>query len=178
MTHSKMKVLPQALLAALIVTPMAFAQTPTPVPQKVEKVEVTGSNIKRVDAETTSPITIITSEEIKRSGATSVQELLNNLSIVQGGALSDISSGSGFSSGASTVALRGLGSQSTLTLLNGRRISPAAFNDPNTGNSVITNLNSIPTTAIERIEILKDGASTVYGSDAIVGVVNIILRKK
>ena len=66
MTHSKMKVLPQALLAALIVTPMAFAQTSAP--QKVEKVEVTGSNIKRVDAETTSPITIITSEEIKRSG--------------------------------------------------------------------------------------------------------------
>ena len=177
MTHSKMKVLPQALLAALIVTPMAFAQTPTPVPQKVEKIEVTGSNIKRVDAETTSPITIITAEDIKRSGATSVQELLNNLSIAQGGSLNDISGGNGFSPGSATIALRGLGSQSTLTLLNGRRISPAAFNDPNTGNSVITNLNSIPATAIERIEVLKDGASAVYGSDAIAGVVNIILRK-
>ena len=175
MNHSKMKVLPQALLAALIVTPMAFAQTSTP--QKVEKVEVTGSNIKRVDAETTSPITIITAEEIKRSGATSVQELLNNLSIAQGGSLNDISGGNGFSPGSATIALRGLGSQSTLTLLNGRRISPAAFNDPNTGQSVITNLNSIPTTAIERIEVLKDGASAVYGSDAIAGVINIILRK-
>ena len=99
MTHSKMKVLPQALLAALIITPMAFAQTPTPAPQKIEKVEVTGSNIKRVDAETTSPITIITAEEIKRSGATSVQELLNNLSIAQGGSLNDISGGNGFSPG-------------------------------------------------------------------------------
>ena len=177
MTHSKMKVLPQALLAALIVTPMAFAQTPTPVPQKVEKIEVTGSNIKRVDAETTSPITIITAEEIKRSGATSVQELLNNLSIAQGGSLNDISGGNGFSPGTATIALRGLGSQSTLTLLNGRRISPAAFNDPNTGQSVITNLNSIPATAIERIEVLKDGASAIYGSDAIAGVINIILRK-
>ncbi len=175
MTHSKLKVLPQALLAAFIVTPMAFAQTSTP--QKVEKVEVTGSNIKRVDAETTSPITIITAEEIKRSGATSVQELLNNLSIAQGGSLNDISGGNGFSPGSATIALRGLGSQSTLTLLNGRRISPAAFNDPNTGQSVITNLNSIPATAIERIEVLKDGASAVYGSDAIAGVINIILRK-
>lgn len=175
MKHSKMKVLPQALLAALIVTPLAFAQPSTP--QKIEKVEVTGSNIKRVDAESTAPITIITAEEIKRSGATSVQELLNNLSIAQGGSLNDISGGNGFSPGSATIALRGLGSQSTLTLLNGRRISPAAFNDPNTGQSVITNLNSIPATAIERIEVLKDGASAVYGSDAIAGVVNIILRK-
>ncbi len=154
----------------------SFAQQ-APAAQKVEKIEVTGSNIKRIDAETSSPIVIITAEEIKRSGATSVQELLNNLSIAQGGALSDISGGNGFSPGTSTVALRGLGSQSTLTLLNGRRISPAAFTDPNTGSSVITNLNSIPATAIERIEILKDGASAVYGSDAIAGVVNIILRR-
>ena len=149
----------------------------TPATQKVEKIEVTGSNIKRVDAESTSPITVITAEEIKRSGATSVQELLNNLPIVAGGALNDTNSGNGFSPGSATVALRGLGSQSTLTLLNGRRISPAAFTDPNTGQSVITNLNSIPATAIERIEILRDGASAVYGSDAIAGVVNIILRK-
>lgn len=176
MTHHKLKLLPKAVLAAMVVTPLAFAQQTT-TPQKVERIEVTGSNIKRVDAETTSPITIITAEEIKRSGATSVQELLNNLPITTGGALTDISGGNGFSPGSATVALRGLGSQSTLTLLNGRRISPAAFNDPNTGQSVITNLNSIPASAIERIEILKDGASAVYGSDAIAGVVNIILRK-
>lgn len=145
--------------------------------QKVEKIEVTGSNIKRVDAETSSPITIITAEEIKRTGATSVQELLNNLSISSGSALSDIDGGNGFSPGSATVALRGLGSAATLTLLNGRRISPAAFNDPNVGSTVVTNLNSIPASAIERIEVLRDGASAIYGSDAIAGVVNIILRK-
>lgn len=156
-----------------------FAQTPTTVqaPQKVEKIEVTGSNVKRVDAETSSPITVITAEDIQRSGATSVQELLNNLSVSSGGALSDVDGGNGFSPGSATVALRGLGSAATLTLINGRRVSPAAFNDPNNGATVITNLNSIPAAAIERIEILRDGASAIYGSDAIAGVVNIILRK-
>lgn len=158
----------------------AIAQSPapaTPPTQKVEKIEVTGSNIKRVDAETSSPVTVITAEEIKRTGSTSVQELLNNLSISSGSALSDVDGGSGFSPGSATVALRGLGSAATLTLINGRRISPAAFNDPNVGSTVITNLNSIPAAAIERIEILRDGASAIYGSDAIAGVVNIILRK-
>lgn len=153
----------------------AMAQSSTP--QKVEKIEVTGSNIKRVDAESASPITVITSEDIRRSGATSVQELLNNLAISSGSALSDVDAGNGFSAGSATVALRGLGSAATLTLINGRRISPAAFNDPNIGATVVTNLNSIPAAAIERIEILRDGASAIYGSDAIAGVVNIILRK-
>ncbi len=157
-------------------TPIVMAQT-TPAAQKVEKIEVTGSNIKRVDAETSSPITIITSEDIKHSGATSVQELLNTLSISSGSALSDIDGGNGFSPGSATVALRGLGSAGTLTLINGRRISPAAFNDPNIGSTIVTNLNSIPTAAIERIEVLRDGASAIYGSDAIAGVVNIIMRK-
>jgi iron complex outermembrane receptor protein len=180
------RVLAAAGFATLTLTgysTLASAQTPTnPAPAsadtaKIEKIEVTGSNIKRVDAETSVPVTIISSEDIKRSGATSVQELLNNLTISSGSALTDVSGGFGFSTGAATAALRGLGSAATLTLLNGRRISPAAFNDPNVGSTVITNLNSIPTAAIERIEILRDGASAVYGSDAIAGVINIILRK-
>lgn len=83
-------------LGAAGATPTVMAQT-TPAAQRVEKIEVTGSNIKRVDAETSSPITIITSEDIKRSGATSVQELLNTLSISSGSALSDIDGGNGFS---------------------------------------------------------------------------------
>ena len=156
----------------------AIAQATTPpAAQKVEKIEVTGSNIKRVDAETSAPIIVVSAEEIRKSGATTVQELLKNLSITSGSSLTDISGGNGFSAGTSSAALRGLGSAATLTLLNGRRISPAAFNDPNVGSTSITNLNSIPAAAIERIEILKDGASAVYGSDAIAGVINIILRK-
>ena len=175
---TRIAVLTSASLLGNAFVPMASAQTPAPVAtQKVEKIEVTGSNIKRVDAETSSPITVITAEEIKRTGATSVQELLNNLSISSGSALSEIDGGNGFSPGSATVALRGLGSAATLTLINGRRISPSAFNDPNVGNTVVTNLNSIPAAAIERIEVLRDGASAIYGSDAIAGVVNISLRK-
>ena len=178
MMHSKMKVLPQALLAALIVTPMAFAQqTPAPAPQKVEKVEVTGSNIKRVDAEGSAPIQIITREEIERSGKQTVTEMLRTLPTNAGGGLNDITSGNSFSSGASTVSLRGLGSAATLVLLNGRRIAPFGNSDPNFGQSAVVNLDTFPLDVVERIEILKDGASAIYGSEAVAGVVNIILRK-
>ena len=176
MTHSKMKMLPQALLAALIVTPMAFAQQ-TPAPQRVEKVEVTGSNIKRVDAEGSAPIQIITREEIERSGKQSVTEMLRTLPTNAGGGLNDLTSVNSFSSGASTVSLRGLGSAATLVLLNGRRIAPFGNADPNFGQSAVTNLDSLPLDVVERIEILKDGASAIYGSEAVAGVVNIILRK-
>ncbi len=163
------------VIAGVLLLPAGISAQTTEA--KIEKIEVTGSNIKRVDAESASPITVITAEDIKRSGATSVQELLNNLSFTSGSALADVSSGNGFSPGSATVALRGLGSAGTLTLINGRRVSPAAFNDPNVGQTVVTNLNSIPAAAIERIEVLRDGASAIYGSDALAGVVNIILKK-
>ena len=178
MTPSKMKVLPKALLAALIVTPMAFAQqTPTPTPQKVEKIEVTGSNIKRVDAEGSAPIQVITREEIERSGKQTVTEMLRTLPTNAGGGLNDITGSNSFSSGASTVSLRGLGSSATLVLLNGRRIAPFGNSDPNFGQSAVVNLDSLPLDVVDRIEILKDGASAIYGSEAVAGVVNIILRK-
>lgn len=177
MKHSEMKALPQALLAALVVTPMAFAQTAAPAPQKVEKVEVTGSNIKRVDAEGSAPIQIITREEIERSGKQSVTEMLRTLPTNAGGGLNDITGSNSFSSGASTVSLRGLGSAATLVLLNGRRIAPFGNADPNFGQSAVVNLDSLPLDVVERIEILKDGASAIYGSEAVAGVVNIILRK-
>ena len=178
MRNNKLRIICATLGSVGLLTHFAVgAQQAATPPVKTEKIEVTGSNIKRVDAESASPITVITQEEIRRSGSTSVQELLNNLSVSAGSALTDISGGNGFSTGSATVALRGLGSAATLTLINGRRVSPAAFNDPNVGSTNITNLNSIPTAAIERIEVLRDGASAIYGSDAIAGVVNIILRK-
>lgn len=178
MIHSKIKALPQALMAALIVTPMAFAQqAPTPAPQKVERVEVTGSNIKRVDAEGNAPIQIITREEIERSGKQTVTEMLRTLPTNAGGGLNDITGSNSFSSGASTISLRGLGSSATLVLLNGRRIAPFGNSDPNFGQSAVVNLDSLPLDVIDRIEILKDGASAIYGSEAVAGVVNIILRK-
>ena len=147
----------------------AHAQAPT------ERITVTGSNIKRIDAETPSPVITITREQIRDSGQRDIAELLRGVSAANAGSIIDNSSGS-FSSGAQTIALRGLGSAGTLVLLNGRRMTPAAFADPNNGNSTVYNINSIPVDAIERIEVLKDGASAIYGSDAMAGVVNIILR--
>lgn len=157
-------------LGALVVSTAVHAQ------QTMEKIEVTGSNIKRVDTETPSPVQIITRDEIQKSGQRDIAELLRNVSAVSAGSQLDNSSGS-FSGGAQTASLRGLGSASTLVLLNGRRMTPAAYADPNTGNSTVYNLNAIPVDAIERIEVLKDGASAIYGSDAMAGVINIILRR-
>ncbi|HYC37034.1 MAG TPA: TonB-dependent receptor [Usitatibacter sp.] len=144
--------------------------------QQTGRIEVTGSNIKRIDTETPSPVTVITREQIRDSGQRDVAELLRNVSAANAGSLIDNSSGS-FSAGAQTVSLRGLGSAGTLVLVNGRRMTPAAFADPNNGNSTVYNINSIPIDAIDRIEILKDGASAIYGSDAMAGVVNLILRR-
>ena len=175
MNHSKMKALPQALLAALIMTPMAFAQAQTPTAQKVEKIEVTGSNIKRVDAETSAPIQIITAEDLRKSGFTTISEALRNLPIANAGSLNDLATSGSFAVGASFISLRGLGASATLVLLNGRRLANYGF--ANGGQTQSVNLDTIPFSAIERIEILKDGASAIYGSEAIAGVINVILRK-
>ena len=145
--------------------------------QKVDKIEVTGSNIKRVDSETPSPIQVITREDIQKSGANSVAELLRDIPSVAGGSLNDFNAGNGFGRGTQSVSLRGLGSVATLVLVNGRRVETAPVADPNLGQGSAFNLNVIPVGAIERIEILKDGASAIYGSDAIAGVINVILRK-
>ena len=120
---------------------------------------------------------VITREQIERSGSTSVDELLRQLPAISGGAAVDYDPGTGFQRGNSTASLRGLGSVATLVLLNGRRVAPAPAADPNVGQGTGFNLNSIPLSAIDRIEVLKDGASAVYGSEAIAGVINIILRK-
>jgi iron complex outermembrane recepter protein len=164
---------------ATLLASQAMAQTPTPAPsaQKIEKIEVTGSNIKRVDSEGVSPIQVISRAEIERSGKQTVSELLRSLPSNAGGGLTDIFNPNSFSAGASTVSLRGLGSAATLVLLNGRRLAPFAPNDPNFGQSGVVNLDVLPVSVIDRIEILKDGSSAIYGSEAVAGVVNIILRK-
>ncbi len=148
----------------------AAAQTP----QKVEKIEVTGSNIKRVEQEGPAPVQVITREQIERTGANTVAEVIRNLPSNSTGSYDETFTGS-FARGSAGVSLRGLGQKSTLTLINGRRMAVYGFAQ-NLQDSFV-DLNSIPLAAIERIEILKDGASAIYGSDAIAGVVNIILRK-
>lgn len=152
----------------------AIAQTSSAEPQQLQRVEVTGSNIRRVESETASPVQILSREEIDRSGKSSVAELLQTLSVDNQGSV-PTTFGNGFASGASGISLRGLGTASTLVLVNGRRVAPYGLADD--GQKVFADLNMIPLEAVERVEILKDGGSAIYGSDAIAGVVNIILRK-
>jgi iron complex outermembrane recepter protein len=140
--------------------------------QKLERIEITGSSIKRIDAETAVPLTIVTRESIEKSGASNVQELVDRLSSNNGSGRSlGESIGDSNATGQTGASLRGLGRERTLVLLNGRRLAIYPF----AGAGV--DLNAIPLAAIERIEILRDGASSTYGSDAIGGVINFITRK-
>ncbi|MTW04782.1 TonB-dependent receptor [Duganella ginsengisoli] len=141
----------------------------------VQKVVVTGSNIKRVDSETASPVQVVSRQEIEQSGAQTVAQILNNLTGNDRGAISDLGGTNSWASGASGVSMRNLGTGATLVLLNGRRLSAYGFADALQANFV--NIDSIPSDVIDRVEILKDGASAVYGSDAVAGVINIITRK-
>lgn len=132
-------------------------------------VEVTGSRIKRVDAEGAVPVTVITREQIESSGVTSVAEVMRNVTFAAAGNFRP-QSGSSAQAWAS-IDLKGLGSGRTLVLIDGRRAPKGPM------VATAADMNSIPLGAVERIEILTDGASAVYGSDAIAGVVNIITRK-
>ena len=158
-----------ALISMITVLPATnvFAQQ-----EKIEKIEVTGSNIKRVDIEGPLPVQVITRDEIARSAAPSVGDLLRSLTVNSGGSVAENVTNN--QSGAAGISLRGLGQKSTLVLINGRRMANHAFAN---GAETFVDLHSIPKSAVERIEILKDGASAIYGSDAIAGVVNIIFRR-
>lgn len=160
-----------AVAIALASPSVVFAQEQA----QVQKVFVTGSNIKRADKEGSSPVSTLNAKQIAATGANTVAELLRSVPAFGSGTSNDITDG-GFSKGTSTASLRGLGSSSTLILLNGRRITASAYADPNQGKSAVYDLNTIPVSAIERVEIFKDGASAVYGSDAIAGVINFITK--
>ena len=172
-------------IAILALTPLAAALAASPsiswaqaAPgQQLERVEITGSSIKRIDAETALPVQVITREQIQKTGATNVEQLLQTIGAMSSSGGNTVSTSSGAATGSiSSVSLHGLTSLRTLVLLNGRRISPYGIGF--TGDSVSVDVNSIPLAAIERVEVLKDGASAIYGSDAIAGVVNFILREE
>lgn len=167
----KKKQLAVAIAATFVATGVAYAQQQ---PQKVEKVEVTGSNIKRVDTETAAPIQVISREDIARSGATTIAEVLRNIPASNAGSVSEAAVAS-FTPGANAPSLRGLGGAATLVLINGRRVAPHGFAVG--GQTTFVDVNSIPPAAVERIEVLLDGASAIYGSEAMAGVINIIMRK-
>lgn len=137
---------------------------------KVERIEVTGSRLSRVDIEGATPVTVIDRADIDATGFQSVADVLRNNSFNVAGSLREDSGNT--MQGQATINLRGLGSNRTLVLLNGRRMPGSPV-----GDGQVQNLNVIPFAAVERIEILSDGASAVYGSDAIGGVVNIIMKK-
>ncbi|MEO5689899.1 MAG: TonB-dependent receptor [Burkholderiaceae bacterium] len=142
-------------------------------PEQIQRVVVTGSRIKQIDLEGASPIQVINREEIRKTGVTSVQELLNNMTATSSGTATDISASNSFAPGASQASLRNLGAQATLVLLNGRRLPTFPLPD---FQVTFANLDAIPLSAIDRVEVLKVGGSAIYGSDAIAGVINIITR--
>ena len=156
------------VVAGVSLSATALAQTDT----SLQRVEITGSSIKRVDAETALPVTVITRAQIQNSGATTTEELLKRVS-ANSAMTSDTGQGTGYAT--ANANLRGLGANSTLVLLNGRRLANHPFG--NIGGNASVDLNSIPFAAIDRIEVLRDGASAVYGTDAVGGVINFITRK-
>ncbi|MBB3121052.1 TonB-dependent receptor domain-containing protein [Pseudoduganella violacea] len=155
-------------------TPAALAQS-ADGGDKMTRVEITGSSIRRIAKEGTLPVQTLTQEDIKKTGASSATELIQNLPAMQGFVPAS-SSVNGGGSGATTAALHSLQSKYTLVLLDGQRMAPVELNNTQGGGYAV-NIESIPLEAVERVEILTDGASALYGSDAISGVVNFILKK-
>jgi len=142
--------------------------------QMLSPVVVTGSYLPRTDTETPSSVQIITAEDLRKSGYTTVAEVLQHITANGQGTLSQ-GFAAAFAAGATGISLRGLKTSATLVLIDGHRMAPYSLYDD--GHTAFVDVSMLPFDAVERIEILKDGASAVYGSDAIAGVVNIILRK-
>ncbi len=148
---------------------LACSQAQAQEAQVTQKVEITGSSIKRINSETALPVQTLSRSDIEKSGATNIESLIAALPSMQGFSTANqtINGGGG---GIQSASIHNIGSAYTLVLLNGHRL--ASY-----GAGSAVNLASIPISAVERVEILTDGASTLYGSDAIAGVVNFILRK-
>ncbi|MFO1428169.1 MAG: TonB-dependent receptor [Steroidobacteraceae bacterium] len=139
----------------------------------LEEVVVTGSRIRRLDAETASPVFTIDTAAIQQSGVKTLGDLVQRIPAISGAATNpQVNNGGGF--GESNVELRGLDAKRTLVLLNGRRVS--LIGSPSASSGAV-DVNQIPVSIIERVEVLKEGAGAIYGSDAIAGVVNFITRK-
>lgn len=157
--------------SAIVAQQSAPQATERELAQTLERVIITGSRLPQIEGETALPVQIITREEIERSGITTPAQLLELVPANVNSFNDAMAVDSGARPGLSAVNLRGLGGGATLVLINGRRLANYAF------DGARVDVNSIPLAAIDRVEILKDGASAIYGSDAIAGVINFILRK-
>lgn len=185
-TTSQISSMPQhtllvAALAAALAAPLSAAAETAPATapahdaSTLAAIRVTGSNIKRTDTEAANPVQVIGREQLDATGKASVADVLRSISANTGNAANETTN-NGWASGSAGIGLRGLSQKNTLVLLNGRRLANYGF--PAGGLSdTFVNLNALPLVAVERIEVLKDGASAVYGSDAVAGVVNIITRQ-
>lgn len=172
---------PAILGLALLATP-AFAQNQTSTTAQAadsgdnDAIIVTGSILRRTDTETPSPVTIVSTENLDKRGVSTIQDGLQRLASNNGPALTNSFSANGaFAAGASAISLRGLSTNSTLVLFDGMRAAYYPLSDDGTRNFV--DLNTIPDDIVDHIEVLRDGASSSYGADAIAGVVNIITKK-
>jgi len=168
-----------ALFAAMAAN--AWAQDAAPAaataPEATQRVEITGSAIRRVETEGALPVTVLSRDAIDKTGAASITELIQKLPAMTGGNFQQSSSSvNGNGNGTTTAAIHALDQKYTLVLLNGRRVAPFGGFGASGGDGSV-NLQSLPLDAIERVEVLTDGASALYGSDAIAGVVNFITKK-
>ncbi|WP_242124514.1 TonB-dependent receptor [Sphingobium sp. Sx8-8] len=166
-----------AALGGMTVAP-AMAQTQPQAStgsDESETIVVTGSLFRRTDTETPSPVTVLTAQALERAGITTAADAIRSVSADGAGSIG-VGFQSGFSAGGAAVSLRGLGVSSTLVLVDGLRSTNFPISDD--GHNSYVDLNSIPFSLVERIEVLKDGASSTYGADAIGGVVNLILKKQ
>jgi len=143
--------------------------------EEMARVNVTGSNIRVSEKEGASAVQVITAKEMKASGKTSIADVLRSISANSGNSYNEQFTGS-FSAGTAGLSLRGIGQKNTLILVNGKRV--ASYATAQNLQETFVDLNSLPMAAVQRIEVLKDGASSIYGSDAVAGVVNIILYKE
>ncbi|WP_404391148.1 TonB-dependent receptor domain-containing protein [Pseudoalteromonas phenolica] len=159
-----------ALLAGTAAGSVAVANTDSE-DTKVERIQVTGSKIKRFNLTSPTPVTVIGGVELENQGITNVNDLLEEMPQATVGLSPETTTNYIYASGLNTTDLRGLGSERTLVLVNGRRFVPGSVGD------TAVDLNNIPTSMIERIEIATGGAAAVYGADAVAGVVNIITKK-
>ncbi|MBV1774362.1 TonB-dependent receptor [Burkholderiaceae bacterium DAT-1] len=178
MKHTHTRITSQVVLALATLSSLAWAAEDAPASSdaaRSEKIVVTGSRIARIDKEGPTSVTVLTAKEIEQQGYKSVFDALNNLTQNTGFVQGD-DYGNTFTPAANAVSLRGLGPNHTLVLLNGHRLSdyPIAYQ----GTVNFVNLSDIPAGLVDRVEVLNGGASAIYGSDAIAGVINIILKKR
>ncbi|MFA5964566.1 MAG: TonB-dependent receptor [Sphingomonas sp.] len=169
-----------AIAQSSATAPAAAPSTPqgqTDEPAAGDEIVVTGSLLRRANTETASPVTVLTNDDLDKRGINTVQDALQTLSANNGGTLMNSFTANGaFAGGASAASLRGLTTSSTLVLFDGLRAAYYPLADDGSRNFV--DLNTIPDAIVDRLEVLKDGASSTYGADAVAGVINIITKKQ